>query len=206
MPAESSSATGYGLVLVPQPPVMRTIFFAEDGAQPKKGQQLAFPHTLFALFYFRTAQHQYHLKRLHVIFGQKPFTGTDPTEKLYGLPLRNHDGAFATCFYQWDTEQTAQKFAEKIIGQYWMSPYAEYNDWASWWSKRYSDQNPTFLPRWIEASKEKNYDFILEEPLLQADFMVNLGKLLDANKLHYAAGGIEVVSLSPNLDLIKDLV
>lgn len=200
MPAESSPATGSGVILCTQPPMIRTIFLREGGSM-----QLAFPHVLYALFYFQTEAHPFQLKKLNVMWGQQPFA-CDPTEKVYGLPIRNHDGAFATCFYQWDTEQTAQKFAEKIIGQYWMSPYAEYNDWASWWSKRYSDQNPTFLPRWIEASKEKNYDFILEEPLLQADFMVNLGKLLDANKLHYAAGGIEVVSLSPNLDLIKDLV
>ena len=120
MPAESSNAQGYGLVLVPQPPMVRTIFFSEGG-----GRQLAFPYTLFGLFYFRTSEYQYNLKRLHVIFGQKPFTGTDLTEEFFGLPLRNHDGAFATCFYQWDVEQTAEKFAEKIIGQYWMSPYAE---------------------------------------------------------------------------------
>ena len=197
MPAELSDATGHGLVLVPQPPMVRTIFFAEGGKQ-----QLIFPYTLFGLFYFRTPQHQYQLKRLHVIFGQKPFTGVDPEEKFYGLPLRNHDGAFATCFYQWDTEQTAQKFAEKIIGQYWMSPYAEYNDWASWWTRRYHSHNPTFLNQWKQATKEKNYKFIFEEPLLQADYIVNLGKLLEAS--HYAAGGIEVVTM-PNMEAAKDL-
>lgn len=200
MPAESSSATGYGLVLVPQPPMVRTIFFVEGGKQ-----QLVFPFTLFGLFYFRTPDFKYHLKRLHVMFGQKPFTGLDPTEEVYGLPLRNHDGAFATCFYQWDVEQTAEKFAEKIIGQYWMSPYAEYNDWASWWTKRYNANNKAFHAKWVQATKEKNYKFIFEEPLLKADYIVTLGKLLDANKSHYAQGGIEVVNLRPNMELAKEL-
>ena len=138
------------------------------------------------------------------MFGQQPFTGLDPAEKVYGLPLRNHDGAFATCFYQWDTEQTAEKFAEKIIGQYWMSPYAD--DWASWWSRRYASHNSSFLGQWGKATKEKNYKFIFEEPLLQADYIVTLGKLLEANKSHYEAGGIEVVTLAPNLELAKDLI
>lgn len=201
MPAELSAAQGHGLVLVPQPPLLRTLFFTD-----KKPTMLVFPYTLFGLFYFRTEQHQYQLKRLHVIFGQQPFTGLDPTEKFYGLPLRNHDGAFATCFYQWDTEQTAEKFAEKIIGQYWMSPYAEYNDWASWWTQRYKSQDPGFLKRWEAATKAKDYKFIFNEPLLQADYIVTLGKLLEANKSHYAKGGIEVVNLKPNYDLIKDMI
>jgi len=200
MPAESSNAQGYGLVLVPQPPMVRTIFFAEGGKR-----QLSFPYTLFGLFYFRTPEYKYHLKRLHVIFGQKPFTGTDLTEEFFGLPLRNHDGAFATCFYQWDVEQTAEKFAEKIIGQYWMSPYAEYNDWASWWTNRYGALNPNFLKQWQEATDKKDYDFIMNEPLLKADHHVNLGKLLEANKSHYSQGGIEVVTLGPKLDLVKEI-
>jgi hypothetical protein len=201
MPAELNSNTGYGLVLAPQPPMVRTIFLHEGGSY-----QLSFPHTLFALFYFRTEEHKYQLKRLHVIFGQKPFTGTDLTEEFFGLPLRNHDGAFATCFYQWDTEETAEKFAQKIIGQYWMSPYAEYNDWASWWTKRYNSLNSSFLDKWKKATAEGDYDFIMREPLLKADHHVNLGKLLQANKSHYAQGGIEIVSLSPKLDLIKEII
>lgn len=200
MPAEFSSDKGYGLVLVPQPPLVRTIFFHEGGKQ-----QLSFPHTLFGLFYFRTPDYKYHLKRLHVIFGQKPFTGTDLNEEFFGLPLRNHDGAFATCFYQWDTEQTAEKFAEKIIGQYWMSPYAEYDDWASWWTKRYNALDPDFSKRWKEATNNKDYNFIMNEPLLKADHHVNLGKLLEANRSHYEQGGIEIVTLAPKLDLIKEV-
>lgn len=188
MPAESSSATGYGLLLVPQPPAVRTIFMKEGGSK-----RLAFPHTLFGLFYFRSEKVQFHLKRLHVMFGQQPFTG-DRTEKVFGLPLRNHDGAFATCFYHWDTEQTAEKFAKKIIGQYWMSPYAEYNDWASWWTKKYNSGNPSFLSRWEQATKDGDYDFAMRESLLQSDYTVNIGKLLDANKMHYAAGGVEILS------------
>lgn len=200
MPAELSANKGYGLVLCPQPPLVRTIFFAEGGKQ-----QLVFPFTLFGLFYFRTEQHKYQLKRLHVMFGQKPFTGLDPTEEVFGLPLRNHDGAFATCFYQWDVEQTAEKFAEKIIGQYWQSPYAEYHDWASWWTRRYTSHNPTYHQQWVQATKEKNYKFVFEQPLLKADYIVTLGKLLDANKSHYEQGGIEVVNLAPDMALAKEL-
>lgn len=200
MPAELSANKGYGLVLCPQPPLVRTIFFAEGGKQ-----QLVFPFTLFGLFYFRTEQHKYQLKRLHVMFGQKPFTGLDPTEEVFGLPLRNHDGAFATCFYQWDVEQTAEKFAEKIIGQYWQSPYAEYHDWASWWTRRYASHNPTYHQQWVQATKEKNYKFVFEQPLLKADYIVTLGKLLDANKSHYEQGGIEVVNLAPDMALAKEL-
>lgn len=200
MPAESSNAQGYGLLLVPQPPMVRTIFFAEGG-----GRQLAFPHTLFGLFYFRTPQYNFHLKRLHVIFGQKPFTGTDPTEEFFGLPLRNHDGAFATCFYDWAGEQTAEKFAEKVISQYWMSPYAEHHDWASWWTNRYAALDPEFLNRWKAATDEKDYEFALREPLLKADHHVNLGKLLEANRSHYSEGGVEVITLGPKLDLVKQL-
>jgi hypothetical protein len=191
MPAESSRNTGHGLILVPQPPSVRTIFFAEGGKK-----RLIFPYTLFGMFYFRTPQHQYLLKRLHVIFGQEPFTGKED-EKLYGLPVRNHDGAFATCFYHWPGEQTAEKFAHLIINQYWMSPYAEYNDWASWWTQRYTALNPTFAAQWDEATKAKNYRWILEQEFLQPDHHVTLGKLLEANKSHYAAGGIEVVNLVP---------
>jgi len=47
MPAESSNSQGYGLVLVPQPPMVRTIFFAEGGKR-----QLSFPYTLFAITEF----------------------------------------------------------------------------------------------------------------------------------------------------------
>ena len=200
MPAEASDKKGYGLVLVPQPPMVRTIFFSEGGSC-----QLSFPYSLFALFYFRTLELPYSLKRLHVIFGQKPFTGTDLTEEFFGLPLRNHDGAFATCFYQWDGEQTAEKFAEKIIGQYWQSPYAEYNDWASWWTKKYHSGDRDFLSRWKEATAKKDYNFIMNEPLLKADHHVNLGKLLAANKSHYSEGGIEVVSMNPQLTLVREL-
>lgn len=200
MPAEASSNKGYGLVLVPQSPIVRTIFFKEGGSC-----RLSFPYSLFALFYFRTSSLPYSLKRLHVIFGQKPFTGTDLTEEFFGLPIRNHDGAFATCFYEWSGEQTAVKFAQKIIGQYWMSPFAEYEDWASWWTKRYNSSDPTFLNRWKEATAKKDYDFIMKEPLLKPDHHVNLGKLLAANKSHYDEGGIEIVSIIPQLDSIKEL-
>lgn len=200
MPAESSSEQGYGLVLATQLPTVRTIFYHEGNKR-----QLAFPHVLFGLFYFRSKSHQYHLKRLHVTFGQKPFTCNDLTEEFFGLPLRNHDGAFATCFYEWHAEETAQKFAEKIIAQYWMSPYAEHNDWASFWTRRYQSLNPEFLKRWEQATDDKDYEFTLREPLLKADHHVNLGKLLEANKSHYAQGGIEVVTLGPKLDLVKEM-
>lgn len=197
MPAEASSAEGHGLLLVPQPPMVRTIFFAEGGKR-----QLVFPHTLFGLFYFRNNNFQYQLKRLHVIFGQTPFTG-DRDEKLYGLPLRNHDGAFATCFYQWDGEQTAEKFAHLIINQYWMSPYAEYHDWASWWTNRYQALNPTFSKEWADATASKNYKWIFEQQLLQPDHHVTLGRLLDANKAHTKKGGVEVLNLEvPKVEMV----
>lgn len=189
MPAEASAAEGYGLLLVPEPPMVRTIFFAEGGKQ-----RLVFPYTMFGLFYFRNANFQYSLKRLHVMFSQTPFTG-EREDKLYGLPLRNHDGAFATCFYQWDGEQTAEKFAHLIINQYWMSPYAEYHDWASWWTGRYQALNPTFAKEWADASARKDYQWIFDQTLLQPDHHVTLGRLLDANKAHTKQGGVEVLQL-----------
>lgn len=45
----------------------------------------------------------------------------------------------------------------------------------------------------------------MREPLLKADHHVNLGKLLEANKSHYSQGGIEVVTLGPKLDLVKEI-
>lgn len=201
MPAEASSAVGHGLLLIPQPPMVRTIFFAEGGKR-----RLVFPYTLFGMFYWKNPDHlpdkPFALKRLHVMFGQEPFTG-DEKQKLYGLPLRNHDGAFATCFYQWDGEQTAEKFAHLIINQYWMSPYAEYNDWASWWTNRYTSLNPQFINEWAAATDRKDYKWIFETPMLQPDHHVSIGKLLEANKSHIKAGGVEVVNLEvPKVEIV----
>lgn len=197
MPAEASSETGYGLLLVPQPPNVRTILFANSVTDKIEKKRLVFPYVLFGLFYWKNPPHlaqPFALKRLHVMFGQEPFTG-DLSQKLYGLPLRNHDQTFATCLYRWDGEQTAEKFAQKIINQYWTSPFAEYNDWASWWTKRYNSLNPQFFAEWEAATNRKDYKWIFETQLLQPDHHVNIGKLLEANKSHIKAGGVTVLNL-----------
>jgi len=193
MPAEFSNETGHGLLLIPQPPMVRTIFY-DNGNKLR----LVFPYALFGLFYWKNPQHlpdkSFALKRLHVMFGQQPFTGAED-QKLYGLPLRNHDGAYATCFYKWDGEETEEKFARLIINQYWMSPYAEYHDWASWWTQRYAALNPQFFDEWVAATERKDYKWILEQQLLQAEHHVTVGKLLEANKSHVNAEGVRVVQL-----------
>lgn len=192
MPAEYSSDQGYGVLLVPQPPQIRTIFYGDSYTNRKR---LMFPHTLFVLFYFKTPQNYYHLKSLHVAFGQTPFTG-EPTDKLFGLPLHNHNEAFATCLYQWGQAETADEFIKKIIGEYWMGPFIETNDWASYWSILYKRDAPEFLKEWTKATKENNLNFIMDTPLLQAEYMVDLGKLLNSKKSHFEKGGIEILSLS----------
>lgn len=199
MPAESSPATGSGVILCTQPPMIRTIFLREGGSM-----QLAFPHVLYALFYFQTEAHPFQLKKLNVMWGQQPFA-CDPTEKVYGLPIRNHDGAFATCFYQWPSAKTAEEFIEKVVGQYWLSPFGEYEDWASFWSRRYKAKNPKFLAEWTQATKDKNYNYAMEKVLLQADYVVTLGKLLETNKSHYATSGVQIMNWNGNTSLIKKI-
>ena len=66
MPAESCSTTGTGLILCTQPPMIRTILMAEGNFV-----QLAFPHVLYGIFYIRTENHPFFLKKLNVMFGQE---------------------------------------------------------------------------------------------------------------------------------------
>ena len=186
MPAELSSDPGFGLLLVPQAPMIRTIFLKEGGKQ-----KLFFPHTLFCLFYFKDPD--FRLKRLHVTFSKIPFTGQE-SDAFYGLPVRNHDGCFATCFYDWPSDKDEEKFIHKVIGQYWASPFGEYNDWASWWSERYAALKPEFLKEWLKATEEQNYDWIFDQDFLQADHHVDLEKLIKANKTH-VTGGVKFLNL-----------
>lgn len=204
MPAESSSATGTGVILYSQPPMLRTIMLVNQSSGNIDYVQLAFPHVLYGLFYFRTERHPFMLKKLNVMFGPEPFTGAE-TDKVYGLPLRNHDGAFATCFYNWPTSNTEEEFVETVVNQYWGSPFIETNDWASFWSRRYASKNPQFLPEWIQATKDKKYEYALENPMLASDYVVSVGKLIEANKANVATDGVKIKNWVLKQDLVKEI-
>jgi hypothetical protein len=82
---------------------------------------------------------------------------------------------------------------EKTIQQYWTSPFAEYNDWASAWTNKYINRHPTFLKEWIKQTKNKNFDWIFNKDFIAPDYVVNIQKLLEVNKSYIAKLGVKVI-------------
>lgn len=203
MPADNGMQ-GHGLILVPQAPSVRTIFMGDRGGERFDRVSLFFPHSLFCIFYSENNKNNLQLKRCHVTFSKVPFTGKDSTEKFFGLPLRNHEEAHGICFYNWPDAKNVKDLAKLVINQYWSSPYMEYNDNFSYWNKSYKK---TFFTEWKKNTKEQNYDWIYQQDWLQAPYVVDLNKLLEANKSQYSKNGITVLELERpqvNLDFLNN--
>lgn len=194
MGSHRDSTPAHGLILVPQPPQKHIITMGENGCEGRP--TLVFPYHLFCIFYTYHDNVGFYLSRLHVPFSQKPFTGENPDEQFYGLPLRNHEAAHAICFYQWPCHQDKETFVRLVIQQYWSSPFMEYFDNFSYWNQIYDAMNTGFLSRWIENTKAKNHKWIMEQKLLQPPYMVSLGKLLESNKSQVSPRGVEVLCLT----------
>jgi hypothetical protein len=193
-----SNISHHGRIVASQPPQMRTIIW-QDGMR----HHLMFPHALYVMYYTRGDQNnknKYWLNRLHVAFSQTPFT-FDPNDRLSGLPLANYDMGLAICFYEWPVADDPKEFADKVIAQYWSSPFQDYQDSFSHWLNCYRDQEPTFWQEWVAASKTRKYDWMIDQSFLQAPYIVSLKKLFDSNKTL-----TEEIEYFPNINVKKKLV
>lgn len=187
-----AGTTHHGRIVATQKPQMRTIFWY-DGQR----QHFMFPHSQFIMYYTRNERGnnvKYWLNRLHVAFSLEPFECGNTEQRLYGLPLANYDVGLAICFYEWPSAQNPREFAERVIGQYWSSPFQDYGDCFSHWRQTYQSQQPQFANHWLAASKSRNYDWLLEQDLIQPPYLVNLKKMYESNK-----------TLTDEIDLFPDI-
>lgn len=180
-----SGHTHHGKIVATQPPQMRTIFW-QGGSK----QHFMFPHSMYVMYYTRNEGNhniKYWLNRLHVAFSLEPFryseeNGFDLQQRLYGMPLANYDVGLAICFYEWPGIPDPRHFAERVIQQWWTSPFQNYGDSFSHWLNTYNSQQPHFVNQWQQASKERNYDWLMEQNLIQPPHNVNLKMLFQSNK------------------------
>jgi hypothetical protein len=118
-------------------------------------------------------------------FSNTPFTGKE-TDVLYGLPVGNLDSGYGVCFYNWPFSDDISDFCDQVISQYWSSPFVDYRDEFSHWINKYNGyaiaSDGKFNVEWKAATARGDYDWILQQRLHGADFVVSLKQLFLSNK------------------------